>query len=94
MNSNIKNIPKNIYLQVDSDGDTSEIDFKELGGVTWCADRINKTDLKYQLNQTDNRLFTKEDVIAFALFAPYFKDPIARRAYLEDHFEYWAFLRK
>jgi hypothetical protein len=32
---NIKNIPKNIYLQVDADGDNSEIEFKELVGVSW-----------------------------------------------------------
>jgi hypothetical protein len=31
---NIKNIPKNIYLQVDMEGDTSKVNFKDLSGVT------------------------------------------------------------
>jgi hypothetical protein len=92
--SNIKNIPKNIYLQVDMDGDTSEVEFKDLSGVSWCADKINDTDLKFQLNQTDNRLFTKEDMIAFALYVPDFKNVLEKRVYLEDNFDTWAFIRK
>ena len=91
---NIKNIPKNIYLQVDMDGDTSEVDFKDLAGVSWCADKINDTDLTFQLNQTDNRLFTKQDVINFALFTPHFQDATFKRLYLEEHFETWALHRK
>jgi hypothetical protein len=91
---NIKNIPKNIYLQVDMDGDTSEVEFKDLAGVSWCADKINDTDLKFQLNQTENRLFNKEDMIAFALYAPDFKNVAEKRAYLKEHFETWAFIRK
>ncbi len=91
---NIKNIPKNIYLQVDMEGDTSEVEFKDLSGVSWCADRIHDTDLKFQLNQTNNRLFTKEDVIAFALYAPNFEDVTVKRAYLEEHFETWEFIRR
>jgi hypothetical protein len=94
MNNNIKNIPKNIYLQVDMDGDTSEVDFKDLAGITWCADRIHDTDLKFQLNQTDNRLFTKEELIAFATYAPDFKSVAEKRAYLEENFDTWAFIRK
>lgn len=94
MKNNIKNIPKNIYLQVNPDGDSSEIDFKDLSEVSWCADKINETDLKYQLNETSERLFTKEDVINFALFAPNFEDAKAKRAYLEEQFYYWAFLRR
>lgn len=91
---NIKNIPKNIYLQVDMEGDTSEVEFKDLAGVSWCADRINESDLKFQLNQTDNRLFTKEDMIAFALYSPDFKKVTEKRAYLEENFDTWAFIRK
>jgi len=91
---NIKNIPKNIYLQVDMDGDTSEVEFKDLSDVSWCADKINDTDLKYQLNQTDNRLFTKEDMIAFALYAPDFKNVDEKRRYLKEHFETWALHRR
>jgi hypothetical protein len=91
---NIKNIPKNIYLQVDMGGDTSEVEFKDLSGVSWCADKINDTDLKFQLNQTNNKLFTKEEVIAFALFAPHFQDATLKRLYLEEHFENWALHRR
>lgn len=91
---NIKNIPKNIYLQVNMEGDTSEVDFKDLAGVIWCADKIHDTDLKFQLNQTENRLFTKEDMIAFALYSPDFKKVAEKRAYLEDNFDTWAFIRK
>jgi hypothetical protein len=89
---NIKNIPKNIYLQVDMEGDTSEVEFKDLAGVSWCADKINDTDLKFQFNNTNNRLFTKEQVIAFAIYAPNFEDIKVKKAYLEDHFETWAFV--
>ena len=91
---NIKNIPKNIYLQVDMQGDTSEVEFKDLAGVSWCADKINDTDLKFQLNQTDNKLFTKQDMIAFAIYAPDFKNVAEKRAYLEDNFDTWAFVKK
>jgi len=91
---NIKNIPKNIYLQVDMEGDTYEVEFKDLAGVSWCADKINDTDLKFQLNQTENRLFTKEDMIAFAIYTPDFKNVVEKRAYLEEHFETWTFIRK
>ena len=92
MNNNIKNIPKNIYLQVDMDGDNSEVQFKDLSGVSWCDDRINDTDLKFQLNQTNNRLFTKEEMITFAIYAPNFEDIKVKKAYLEEHFETWAFI--
>jgi hypothetical protein len=94
MNNNIKNIPKNIYLQVDMDGDTSEVDFKDLSGVSWCADKIHDTDLKFQLNQTDNRLFTKEDMIAFATYVPDFKSIIDKREYMKNNFDAWALHRK
>lgn len=86
----IKNIPKNIYLQVESDDDGFEIEFKDLVGVSWCAERINDTDLKFQLNQTDNRLFTKEEMIAFAIYAPDFNSIVEKKKYLENGFETWA----
>jgi hypothetical protein len=44
----MKNIPKEIYLQLGDDPDIND-DFKELREVTWCADRINKNDLKFVL---------------------------------------------
>lgn len=91
---NIKNIPRNIYLQVNSDGDDSEIEFKDLAGVSWCADRIHDTDLKFQLNQTDNRLFTKEDMIAFATYVPDFKSVVDKREWMKNNFDTWAFFRK
>jgi hypothetical protein len=91
---NIKNIPQNIYLQVNSDGDDSEIEFKHLVGVSWCDERINDADLKFQLNQTDNRLFTKEDMIAFALYAPNFDSVVEKKKYLENGFDTWALHRR
>lgn len=90
----IKNIPNNIYLQVDSDGDNSEIEFKDLAGVSWCAERIHDTDLKFQLNNTDNRLFTKQDMIAFATYVPDFKNIIDKREYMKNNFDTWALHRK
>lgn len=90
----IKNIPQNIYLQVDSDGDNSEIEFKDLVGVSWCAERIYETDLKFQLNQTDNRLFSKADMIAFALYTPNFNNTIEKEEYLKNGFDTWALHRK
>jgi len=42
----MKNIPKRIFLQVDSENEKPE-DFKDLCEVTWCEDRINKTDIEY-----------------------------------------------
>jgi hypothetical protein len=90
----IKNIPQNIYLQVDSDYDDSEIEFKDLAGVSWCADRIYETDLKFQLNQTDNRLFSKADMIAFALYTPNFNSALEKEEYLKNGFDIWALHRK
>lgn len=90
----IKNIPQNIYLQVNSDGDNSEIEFKHLVGVSWCDERINDADLKFQLNQTDNRLFTKKDMIAFATYVPDFKSIIDKREYIKNNFDTWALHRK
>lgn len=94
--SNIKNIPLNIYLQVDFDGDISEVEFKDLAGVSWCSERINDTDLKFQLNKTDNRLFTKADMIAFALYAPdfHFNNVLEKAEYLENGFDTWALHRR
>lgn len=91
---NIKNIPKNIYLQVDSDGDDSEIEFKVLAGVSWCDERVYQSDLKFQLNETDNRLFTKEDMIAFATYVADFKSIIYKREYMKNNFDTWALHRK
>jgi hypothetical protein len=90
----IKNIPQNIYLQVNSESDNSEIEFKDLVGVSWCADRIYETDLKFQLNQTDNRLFSKADMIAFALYTPNFNNAIEKEEYLKNGFDTWALYRK
>lgn len=44
----MKNIPRSIFLQVDSENEKPE-DFKELGEVTWCKDRINDNDIEYIL---------------------------------------------
>jgi len=42
----MKNIPSHIYLVAEIDDD-EEVDFNELHGVSWCQDRINKSDLVY-----------------------------------------------
>ena len=42
----MKNIPPVIYLQVDPENERPE-DFNKLAEVTWCKDRILKTDLTY-----------------------------------------------
>ena len=44
----MKNLPKRIYLQIDADGERPE-DFKDLSGVSWCADKIHDTDIPYVL---------------------------------------------
>lgn len=90
MSDSIKNIPKNIYLQVDSDGDDSEIEFKDLAGVSWCEERVYQSDLKFQLNQTDGSLFTKEDMIAFANYIPEYRDVKLKKSHLEDYFKTWV----
>ena len=41
----MKNIPQEIFLQVDADGETPE-DFKELQ-VTWASDKVYDNDLVY-----------------------------------------------
>ena len=48
----MKNIPKVIYLQVFEDGESCD-DFNELvsGAVSWCSDRINKSDIRYVLDK-------------------------------------------
>jgi hypothetical protein len=49
----IKNIPDKIYLQVGIDDEPDgEYDFNKLfenGGVTWCNERINRSDIEYHL---------------------------------------------
>ena len=44
----MKNIPKEIYIQIGDDVSIKDnIDFKDLTEVTWSADRINNTDIIY-----------------------------------------------
>jgi hypothetical protein len=54
--------------------------------------KIKSLEVGQKFNKTNNRLFTKEQVIAFALYAPNFEDIKVKKAYLEDHFETWAFI--
>lgn len=42
------NEPQKIYLCL-GEGIESDTDFKELTGVSWCADRVNATDIEYVL---------------------------------------------
>ena len=52
----MKNLPKRIYLQVDPDNENPE-DFSDLSGVTWCTERVNKSDIEYQLS---DKIFLKK----------------------------------
>ncbi len=53
----MKNIPKVIYLQTGlTKEESKDCDFNELEEVTWCADRINKTDIKYVLEDKKKKL--------------------------------------
>ena len=46
----MKNIPKKIYLQIGEENSIKDnVDFNELGGVSWCAEKIHKTDIEYVL---------------------------------------------
>jgi len=46
----MKNIPEKIYLQVNPENeDLQDVDFNNLVDVTYCTERINKTDLEYVL---------------------------------------------
>ena len=55
----MKNIPKKIYLQVDPDDEKPE-DFNELFCVTWCTERINDSDIEYELS---NKIFLKNTAL-------------------------------
>ena len=44
----MKNIPRKIYLQIDPENEKPK-DFKDLVEVTWCQDKINDTDIEYEL---------------------------------------------
>jgi hypothetical protein len=59
----MKNIPQKIYLQIGEDVSTKEndSDFNNLAGVSWCADKINNTDIEYVLKSEET--FTKEQMI-------------------------------
>lgn len=43
---------------------------------------------------SDNRLFSKADMIAFALYAPNFNNAIEKEEYLKNGFDTWALHRK
>jgi hypothetical protein len=51
----MKNIPKKIYLQVDPDCEKPD-DFNKLVGITWSSDKINDTDLVYELVHSERTL--------------------------------------
>ena len=48
----MKNIPEKIYLQVGdlTPDEVSEIDFTDLGEVSWCTDRIYDSDIEFVLS--------------------------------------------
>ena len=43
----MKHIPNKIYLNIGCDPKDVE-DFNDLSEVTWCADKINNSDIEYQ----------------------------------------------
>jgi len=45
MENTIENALNEIYLNIGSDGEI--LDFYELAEVTWCADKVSKSDIKY-----------------------------------------------
>ena len=55
----MKNLPKRIFLQV-GDLEGSNIDFAELGDVTWSADRIFGTDIEYILKPAKAKKSVRE----------------------------------
>ena len=54
----MKNIPQKIYLQIDPENGDPE-DFNELSEISWCQNRIHRTDVAY---------FSKELAIEFAVW--------------------------
>lgn len=50
--------PKVIFLQIE--GAEPKHDFKDLGGVSWCSDKINENDLEYWSIEKAKE-YTKED---------------------------------
>lgn len=44
-----KNIPKKIYLQIEDSGGDTLSDFEDMSWseITWCVDRIHKSDIPY-----------------------------------------------
>lgn len=42
----MKNIPKQIYIQIDPEREAPE-DFNDLEEITWSEDEINDNDIKY-----------------------------------------------
>lgn len=48
----MKNIPNKIYLQVGelTPDEVGEIDFTELSEVSWCSERIYKSDIEFVLS--------------------------------------------
>ena len=43
----MKNIPNKIFLNIGYEPEKGE-DFNDLGEVTWCADKVNDSDIEYQ----------------------------------------------
>lgn len=44
----MKNLPEKIYLQIGEEADIDDdIDFNELVGVSWCSDKIEKSDVEF-----------------------------------------------
>ena len=65
----MKNVPNKIFLNIGYEPEKGD-DFNELGEVTWCADKVNDSDIEYQskpiwhdLRKDPNDLPKLEDII-------------------------------
>jgi hypothetical protein len=72
----MKNLPEKIYLQIGENCPT-DVDFKELEGISWSIDKIYENDLKYVLSKKINNRFLPKDVTL--------KDLRAIRNYFGEH---------
>jgi len=69
----MENIPKKIYLQIGEDC-PHDVDFNELVGVSWCADKINENDIEFVLVREDENPFDMSN-------------PIYEAGYNQGHFD-------
>jgi len=57
----MKNLPEKIYLQIGEDC-PDDVDFKDLGGITWSVENQNKNDIEFVLKKNNSVSFLPKDV--------------------------------